>query len=434
MVAMVAGAIGILVNVGAVLSIVQIRGLLIEMTGVCKDITMGNFESRIRGRIQFGEIGTLQSSINDMIDRCDAFVRESAAAMSAVCNNKYYRRIRPEGLRGSLAIAAKTINDATEVVRERVAAFERTANAFEESVVGIIDSLSGASKSMDQTAETLTSGAGTTRELATAVAAASEEATVNMQTVAAATTELTNTASEITHEVQRSNEIARHAVTKVEDANQTVKGLRTAADHIGDVVKLITAIAEQTNLLALNATIEAARAGEAGRGFAVVAQEVKALAGQTAKATQEISEHINEVQRSTHSAVDAIEGIGNIITEVAQLTGHVVDAVNSQTQATTEIARNVEQAFAGMRDITSNVHGVNENARGTADIATVTKDASVKLLTESGTLSQEIRNFLTSMRQGMFDRRRRDDANYTGPERRASRAGGNRDQQQKKIA
>lgn len=419
---------------GALFHAHRLGRTLAEVTTVCRAIAKGDFESRILGPIDKGDIGAMQLAINDMIDRCDAFVREASASMMAVCNNKFYRLIRPEGLNGVLGIAAATINSATEAVRDRVAAFDRSAVAFETSVLGIIESLGGASKSMDQTAETLTAGASTTRELATAVAAASEEATVNMQTVAAATTELNDTAAEIAHEVRRSNEIAKQAVTKVEGANQSVRGLRDAANHIGDVVRLITAIAEQTNLLALNATIEAARAGEAGRGFAVVAQEVKALAGQTAKATHEISEHINEVQNSTHSAVEAIEGIGTIISEVADLTGHVALAVDSQTQATTEIARNIEQAFAGMRDITGNVHGVNENARGTADMAAITKDSSLKLLDESGMLSKEIRAFLSNMRQGMFDRRKRDDADYKGPDRRAAGRAAASDNREKRVA
>jgi methyl-accepting chemotaxis protein len=408
----------------AVYFILQMRRTLGEVTSVCRAIAKGDFEARILGKLDHGDLRAIQLGLNDMIDRCDAFVREASASMKAVCDNKYYRRILLSGLHGSLRMAANTSNEATEAVRDRVKAFETTASRFEHSVVGIIDSLAEASKAMDRTADTLTGGAGTTRELATAVAAASEEATVNMQTVAAATTELTNTAAEIAQEVHRSTDIAREAVSKVDDANRTVQSLRKAAEHIGDVVKLISAVAEQTNLLALNATIEAARAGEAGRGFAVVAQEVKALAGQTAKATQEISEHITEVQNSTRSAVDAISGIGTIVSEVAQITAHVAEAVGSQTQATTEIARNIEQAFSGMRDITGNVHGVTENARGTAEIASETKEASSTVAEETTTLAQEIRTFLSSMRQGMFDRRRQDDPTYTGTERRSERRGG----------
>jgi len=416
--------LGAVLMLGAVYYMRQLKQILEEVMTVCNDVAIGRFESRIMDKVDQGDIRAMQYAINDMIDRCDAFVREASATMSAVCENKYFRTIRPEGLHGSLGIAANIINEATGTIRDRVAAFEQTAQQFEQGVSSIIESLSGASNEMSLTSNSLTSGAGATQQMAAAVAAASEEATVNMQTVAAATTELTDMASRIGNDVQRSTDIAQGAVSRVADANRAVAGLRTAADHIGDVVKLITAIAEQTNLLALNATIEAARAGEAGRGFAVVAQEVKALAGQTAKATGEIASHIAKVQDSTQGAVDAIDGIGTTVTEVADITAQVAEAVRSQVTATGEIARNIEEAFAGIREITGNVHGVNENARETSGIADKTKSASSILSTQAESLAAEIRNFLVAMRQGMFDRRRTRMGQYHGTERRGARREG----------
>lgn len=420
----VLAAFSVIAIIGAVIYMRKVRQVMGEVSSVCNAIAVGDFERRIMDHVDQGGLRDMQYAINNMIDRSDAFVREATAAMNAVGNNKYYRTIRPEGLHGSLAAAAVGINKAMDMIRAQVADFERTATGFETGVSGIIESLTGASGDMSNTANSLTSGAGATQQMAAAVAAASEQATVNMQTVAAATSELTEMASRMGIDVQRSTDIAQGAVTQVQDANRTVVGLREATDLIGDVVKLITAIAEQTNLLALNATIEAARAGEAGRGFAVVAQEVKALAGQTAKATSEIASHIAKVQDSTQSAVDAIDGIGGIVSEVAQITAQVAEQVRAQVNATGEIARNVEEAFAGIREITTNVHGVNENARGTSDIAGQTKSASASLSTQAEVLAKEIRSFLITMRQGMFSRRRSgSEANYTGVERRASRKG-----------
>ncbi len=418
----VLAAFSVIAIIGAVIYMRKVRQVMSEVSMVCNAIAVGDFERRIINHVDQGGLHDMQYAINDMIDRSDAFVREATAAMNAVGNNKYYRTIRPEGLHGSLSAAAVGINRAMNMIRDQVADFERTATGFETGVSGIIESLAGASGDMSNTANSLTSGAGATQQMAAAVAAASEQATVNMQTVAAATSELTEMASRMGIDVQRSTDIAQGAVTQVQDANRTVVGLREATDLIGDVVKLITAIAEQTNLLALNATIEAARAGEAGRGFAVVAQEVKALAGQTAKATSEIASHIAKVQDSTQSAVDAIDGIGGIVREVAQITAQVAEQVRAQVNATGEIARNVEEAFAGIREITTNVHGVNENARGTSDIAGQTKSASASLSTQAEVLAKEIRSFLITMRQGMFSRRRSgSEANYTGVERRANR-------------
>jgi methyl-accepting chemotaxis protein len=153
----------------------------------------------------------------------------------------------------------------------------------------------------------------------------------------------------------------------------------------------------------------------------VVAQEVKALASQTAAATAEISGHIDGVRRSTDSAVQAIERLGQMVDEVAGITDHVAAAVTSQTAATTEIAQNIEQAFAGIRDITGSMHVVSDNAGDTARDAATTKTASSGLAQQSLRLSEEIRSFLVTMRQGMFNRRKADDPTYRGPERRKER-------------
>ncbi len=405
----------------AVAFLMALRRFLAEVGRVSHAVALGDFEARILDVSEGGDMGRMRDLVNDMIDRCDAFIRESSAAMSAVCNNRYYRRILPGGLHGTFLTAADTINSATDAIKDRITAFDANATRFENAVVGIINDVSAASTEMSGMAGRLERGADGTRERVTTVAAASEEASVNMQTVAAATTELTNSAAEISHEVERSTGMARQAVAMAGETGKSVAELNAAATRIGDVVKLITAVAEQTNLLALNATIEAARAGEAGKGFAVVAQEVKALATQTAAATAEISGHIEGVRQSTDSAVQAIERLGRVVDEVAGITDHVAAAVTSQTAATNEIARNIEQAFAGNRDITGSIHVVSENAGETARGAATTKTASSGLAQQSVRLSEEVRRFLVTMRQGMFNRRKADDPTYRGPERRKDR-------------
>ncbi|MDQ2083934.1 HAMP domain-containing methyl-accepting chemotaxis protein [Xanthobacteraceae bacterium Astr-EGSB] len=392
--------------------------VLAKIAAVCKRIAEGDFEARVLDIRQEGELADVQHRLNDMIDRCDAFVRESAAAMQAVRANKYYRRILPHGLRGSLAGAAIVINEATAAIQARIEAFERETDRFEAEVAGVVEELNKASSITAETAEVLDRGAVRTRKRIGAVAAATEETTANMQTVAAAATELSTSANDVGSQVDRSAEIARHAVDTADNANRTVDGLAAAADRIGEAVELIRAIAAQTNLLALNATIEAARAGEAGRGFAVVASEVKALAGQTAKATEEISLQVANVQTNTSSAVSAIGTVGRTIGELDKITVYVSDAVKAQVTATEEIARNVEQAFAGIRDISSNIHDVTENAGETERRAGQTKTASADMSREAERLSREVKAFLLALRRGPLDRRSGAETGYSGPERR----------------
>jgi methyl-accepting chemotaxis protein len=377
----------------------RLRGVLADMRTVCGEIAHGNFEARILHIREGGDVAALQHALNDVIDRCDAFVREASAAMNAVCHNEYFRRILPEGLDGLLLTASKVINGATGEMRQRVAQLDRQTEEFEGAASGIVETLSGASAQMGDSAGVLGRGAARTRDQATTVAAATEQATASMETIAATASELTASAGEVRRDVERSAQIASTAVARAAEANHKVLSLNTAAERIGEVVALINAIASQTNLLALNATIEAARAGESGRGFAIVAAEVKSLSGQTSRATGEISTHIAGVQSATRDAVEAIAAIGKIIDELGQITAHVSAAVNAQTTATNEIAANVEQAFAGIREISGNIHGVSDHANETESFAGTTRTASDRLAEEARGLAGAVRAFLLALRQ-----------------------------------
>ncbi len=283
--------------------------------------------------------------------------------------------------------------------KERQAAMHALADSFESNIRGVVTGVSSAAEQMKATAQTMARAAAATSQQSTAAASAAETASGNVQAVASAADALAASISEISHQVSRSAEIAGNAVAEAERTNQMVQGLADAASKIGEVVNLINDIASQTNLLALNATIEAARAGEAGKGFAVVANEVKHLASQTGKATDEIGGQISAVQSATEQAVQAIQGIAQIIGQIDQIANTIATAVEEQGATTQEIARSVQAAATGTRDVTGNISGVTSTAGETGQAAADVLTAAEGLSRQSDMLRRQVDDFLSSIRR-----------------------------------
>jgi len=281
---------------------------------------------------------------------------------------------------------------------ERRRAMRDLAAEFERRVGGIVGTVSSAATELEAAAQTLSASAEEASAQSTAVAGASEEATANVQSVAAATEELSTTVGEVGRQVERSAEIAAKASSEADATRSQVDGLSSAAEHIGSIVQLIQEIAAKTNLLALNATIEAARAGEAGRGFAIVAQEVKGLATQTADATAEIGSQVQAIQSSTKFATDAISAIGRTIGEMNGIAGAIAAAVEEQGATTREIARNLGQAARGAADVTSNIAGVSTAAESSSAASAQVLAAAGELSHQANALRGAVDTFLADIR------------------------------------
>ena len=243
-----------------------------------------------------------------------------------------------------------------------------------------------------------------TKTESASVAAAADQASRNVETVASAAEELSSSITEISRQVSQANDVSNRAVTEADETSGQIRILEENVTKIGEIVSLINDIAAQTNLLALNATIEAARAGEAGKGFAVVASEVKNLANQTAKATDEISTQIGQVQASTQQAVSAIGSISGVIRDISEISGSISAAVEEQGAATQEIARNVEEASGGTQSVSVSINDVLQSAQKSDATADAISDASNALSTQSDTLQTRVASFLQEVKHDDIDK------------------------------
>lgn len=278
------------------------------------------------------------------------------------------------------------------VLNDMAERFESTVLTVTESMIEEFDRLNGSATEMSGLAES-------TAERSQSVANASADATNNVNTVASATEELTASIAELNQQVNGVSSAAGDAAGGVDRSNQSVSRLQEVVARIGDVTKLITDIAEQTNLLALNATIEAARAGEAGKGFAVVASEVKALAEQTGKATEEIDAQISEMKLAADDSIDATASVADMVKDIAERTSAMAAATEQQNAATAEIARNVSEAANGTSTVTNAMGEMSEAAANTGQMSTTMSASIQDLHGRSQSMRDAMGEFLTKIRE-----------------------------------
>jgi methyl-accepting chemotaxis protein len=280
----------------------------------------------------------------------------------------------------------------------RKASLAKVADSLQQRVQSVVGTIGDSSELLLGSARALSSNAQQTIDQSKSVSSVTENVTGNVQAVSAASHELSSSIIEITRQVSHAAGISQDAVKQAGETDRMVRNLAEAAARIGEVVKLISDIASQTNLLALNATIEAARAGDAGKGFAVVAGEVKNLANQTAKATDEIGQQISAIQSETQVAVEAIRGITHTIEQINELSGAIAAAVEEQSAATSEIARSVEQAAHGTATASENISVVAHAAEETGGMAKEVFNAATVLKDEAAKLNGEVSAFLREIR------------------------------------
>jgi len=367
---MTAGLVLLLTLAVSIIVARRITGPLRQMTTTMNALARGTLDAEVPGLDRRDEVG------------------EMAKAVEVFKSNAVARQ----------ALEAEGREAEARAITRRKADMHKIADDFEGAVGEIVRTVSSASTELEASAGTLTTTADHAQELSTMVAAASEEASTNVQSVASATEEMASSINEISRQVQASARMANEAVDQARRTNDRVGELSKAAARIGDVVELINTIAGQTNLLALNATIEAARAGEAGRGFAVVASEVKALAEQTAKATGEIGQQVSGIQAATQESVGAIKEISGTIEKLSEISSAIAAAVEEQGAATQEISRNVQQAALGTQQVSSHITDVQRGASETGSASSQILSSAQSLSSDSNRLRLEVGKFLDTVR------------------------------------
>jgi methyl-accepting chemotaxis protein len=360
--------------VGVLFSFVVGRGIsrpVIAMTAAMRRLAVGDFSVQVPGLDRRDEVGQMARAVEEF--KVQAVTKAERDSAEREEKNRELATVRKQELYS-------------------------LADNFEGAVGQIIELVSTASGDLETSAMVLTKSSVGTQELSAVVASASEETSSNVQSVASATEQMAASVAEIGRQVHDSNRIANEAVTQAAQTDDRMTELAAAANRIGDVTMLISTIASQTNLLALNATIEAARAGEAGRGFAIVAQEVKALASQTTKATEEISSQITSMQSATAESVMAIKEVSSTIGRLSEIASTIAASVEEQDAATKEITRNIQEAAVGTSRVASSISDVHRGAGDTEAASAQVLSAAQLLSNENKRLKTEVVRFLQTVR------------------------------------
>ena len=364
------GAIALAVAIGIIFLMIRtIARPIVAMTATMRSVAAKDYGVTIPAEGQRDELGDMANALSTFRDGLQANERMEAEAAQR----------REQDARRAVA------------VEQAIAGFEKTAESVMLTISSAATELSAAAHDLSNAAQESTMEAAT-------VAAASHQASANVNGVAAAGEELNATAGEIARQLGMATQSIRMAVEKMRATDTDVQALALAADKIGSVVELINNLAAQTNLLALNATIEAARAGDAGRGFAVVASEVKNLAAQTAKATTDIATIVTEIRSVTNSTIDSIQAIDGSLQSIDRVSTEIAGTVAQQQSATLEISTNVREAAKGTEDVSRSIAHVSSAAGNTAAASSQVLSAASELSQQAESMRENVSRFLAEVR------------------------------------
>lgn len=371
----------------------------------CRRAAQGDLEARIVGVPAGDPHAELATSVNELLDMTDAFVREAMAALEHASADQFHRRVIERGMKGSFRRASGVINTAMARMQARAQELARVrerqgelAASFEHSVMGVAERVASASTQLEASARALSSSADDTVTRSGKALGAARQASDTSALMATATNELDASICEIAAQVHDARRASSDGVKAASGTAASVGELQKATAKIGDVVRVITDIASQTKLLALNATIEAARAGEAGRGFSVVASEVKSLASQTTSATDSVEAQITAVQRGTEHTASATRVIGGSVKRIDEISQAIAAAIEQQKTATSEISKHVGLVASSTDHAATQAKAISEAARVTTQAAEEVLRASSDLSTLAETLHLEATQFLRAIR------------------------------------